>query len=313
MAEFKKGLVSVILPFYNCEEFMYRALSGLLNQSYKNIQIIILNDGSTDKTEEYFFKEYIDKFKSENFLVDYHYHTNVGLAKTFNIGLKHVKGEYLTWIDPDDFLDINAIKYKVDFLNKNKSYSFVRNNAKVVNENNIDKIVHVLKSNKNEFIFEDLLLERKMPLCAGNYLLRTDVFFKCLHNRNIIDKYRSQNWPSLLPIAYKNKCGYIDEVLNTIVIRNSSMSADSSYNEVMFRLSEHEVLLNDVLDYIGAYEYKNEVNKKYTSTKLIQAVKFNNKSDIIKYSKKGNNIKAKLSLLLYRLGISNLIWCKKNV
>ena len=92
--------VSVIIPVYNAENYISKCLESILNQSYKNIEIVVINDGSTDKSEE-LIKAYQDK---DNRIV-YLSQKNSGPSVARNNGIGHSTGEYLVFIDSDDIAE----------------------------------------------------------------------------------------------------------------------------------------------------------------------------------------------------------------
>lgn len=95
----KNLLVSVIVPVYNIEDYIERCIKSLLRQTYKNIEVLLINDGSTDNSEEY-CKKYVDNKKI--FLYSKH---NGGLSDARNYGLKFAKGRYVIFVDGDDYVD----------------------------------------------------------------------------------------------------------------------------------------------------------------------------------------------------------------
>ena len=97
--------VTIIIPVYNTEKYIIRCLDSIKNQKYENIQVIIINDGSTDNSEK-IITEYINK---GSFHAEYYKKDNGGLSSARNYGLKYVRGEYLLFLDSDDYLTYNAI------------------------------------------------------------------------------------------------------------------------------------------------------------------------------------------------------------
>lgn len=97
------AMFSIIIPMYNSEKFIDRAIQSLLNQTYKNFEIILVNDCSTDQTllvcEKY--------IKSNIKLLDLD--KNLGVSNARNIGLQNAKGEYVLFLDSDDWLDRNTL------------------------------------------------------------------------------------------------------------------------------------------------------------------------------------------------------------
>lgn len=95
--------ISLIVPIYNTEKYLNKCLDSLISQSLKDIEIILINDGSTDDSEK-IINNYDDK------RIKYISRENKGVGKTRNEGIDLAKGEYLTFVDSDDYLDINFCK-----------------------------------------------------------------------------------------------------------------------------------------------------------------------------------------------------------
>lgn len=93
--------VSIITPCYNGEHKISKFLDSLLNQTYNNIELIVVNDGSLDKTEEV-INSYKEKLISKGMDFIYLYQSNQGQAAAINNALKYFTGKYLMWPDSDD-------------------------------------------------------------------------------------------------------------------------------------------------------------------------------------------------------------------
>lgn len=98
--------ISIILPVYNGEKDLCRCLDSIYNQSYKDYEIVAINDGSTDSSID-ILKEYKNRFRSKITVVD---QENSGVAQTRNNGIEMAKGEYITFMDDDDYLDADYLE-----------------------------------------------------------------------------------------------------------------------------------------------------------------------------------------------------------
>jgi len=128
--------VSIIIPVYNGENYLREAIESALAQTYKNIEVLVVNDGSTDKTEEIAlsYDDTIRYFKKEN----------GGVATALNLGIKKMKGEYFSWLSHDDLYYPDKIKIQIDFLSSIKDKNVVLySNYDLIDEN--DKILHKVK------------------------------------------------------------------------------------------------------------------------------------------------------------------------
>ena len=103
------GLVSVIVPVYNVEPYLPRCLDSLLDQTYEHIEIIVVNDGSTDGSGE-ICRAYAQRHAQ----IAYHAKENEGISATRNFGLERACGEYVMFVDSDDHIDADMVSRMVD-------------------------------------------------------------------------------------------------------------------------------------------------------------------------------------------------------
>ena len=96
-----KPKISVIVPIYNVEEYLEKCLDSLVNQTLKDIEIILINDGSPDNSEE-IVNKYLKKYKEK---IIYHKKENEGQGIARNYGINLAKGEFISFVDSDDYVD----------------------------------------------------------------------------------------------------------------------------------------------------------------------------------------------------------------
>ena len=223
-------MVSIIVPCYNGQKFIKRCFNSILNQSYKQIEVILVNDGSTDKSEE-IISEYKNKFIEQGMKFNYIYKENGGPSSAINEGLKYVNGEYLTLLDIDDYIMRDAIKLKVEFLDSHRDYNVVRTNGYYVTEKNLDSKKNLFVIDETEknniYIFDDLI-NGNTNNWAGSYMVRTDKLFNFYKDRNIYESRYGQNLQILLPLVYKSKSGFIDKPLMKYIRQENSLSSTST-------------------------------------------------------------------------------------
>ena len=118
------SLVSIVSPCYNGENYIQRYLDAIIAQTYRPLELVLVNDGSTDKTDE-IIQRNADRFESENIPLKYIKKKNEGSGAAFNDGLKKTTGEYLIWPDTDDVLFPQSIEKRVRFLKTHPEYGFV--------------------------------------------------------------------------------------------------------------------------------------------------------------------------------------------
>ncbi|MFK5892033.1 MAG: glycosyltransferase family 2 protein [Pseudomonadota bacterium] len=130
-------LVSVIMPAYNAELYINDAIQSVINQTYDNWELIIINDGSTDNTLEaiqLFFDERIVLLEQEN----------KGVSAARNVGLDVAKGKFITFLDADDILPEESLISRVNYLNENSDIDLV-DGIVVTKTNNMKKVINVYK------------------------------------------------------------------------------------------------------------------------------------------------------------------------
>lgn len=109
--------VSVIVPVYNVEKYLERCLNSLINQTLQNIEIIIVNDGTKDNSEE-IIKKFIEKYPQK---IVYLKKENGGLSDARNYGMPYAKGEYIAFLDSDDYVEKDIYKEMYELAKKENS------------------------------------------------------------------------------------------------------------------------------------------------------------------------------------------------
>lgn len=114
-----ENLVSIIVPIYNSENYIQRCVKSLINQTMKNIEIILINDGSTDNT-----LSILNELKKKDSRISVITKHNGGVSSARNMGLKYSKGKYITFVDADDWCESNMIE-KMYKMAENKKVDIV--------------------------------------------------------------------------------------------------------------------------------------------------------------------------------------------
>ena len=114
---FRNSLISVIVPVYNVEKYLPQCLNSIINQTYENLEIILINDGSTDNT-----KEIAESFiKSNKIAIRYLYKKNGGKHTAVNYGLKYISTKLTVVLDSDDYFTNDAVEVIKKTYNENKN------------------------------------------------------------------------------------------------------------------------------------------------------------------------------------------------
>ncbi|MDR1679072.1 MAG: glycosyltransferase family 2 protein [Prevotellaceae bacterium] len=138
--------ISVLMSAYNAEKYIKEAISSILNQTFTDFELLVINDGSSDATE----KEILSF--TDRRIVYVKNETNLGLANSLNKGMKLAKGEYITRMDSDDISLPNRFELQVDFLDKHEDVALCSTAMKLFGAGN-DRTV-ILKSDSEQIKFE---------------------------------------------------------------------------------------------------------------------------------------------------------------
>lgn len=146
-------LVSVIIPVYNTEKYLESCIESILNQTYQNLEIIIVDDGSIDGSPVI-----CDSYEKKDSRIKVIHKENEGLGYTRNCGLKHATGEYVSFLDSDDILDVNTYEYCIREMKKHQAdasffgrKTFTESGEYTINTNIPKKLIYVGKEVIEEF------------------------------------------------------------------------------------------------------------------------------------------------------------------
>ena len=103
--------ISIVVPIYNVEKYVKKCIESLIKQTYKNIEIILVDDGSTDSSAEI-----IDEYANKDSRIIAIHQKNKGVSSARNTGLKAARGEYIGFVDPDDYVDCQMYEVMVNKL-----------------------------------------------------------------------------------------------------------------------------------------------------------------------------------------------------
>ena len=120
-------LVSIVIPIYNSERYLKECLNSLFEQTYENIEIIAVNDGSTDRSLE-ILQDYSDKIQIFS-------QENNGLYSALKVGISKIQGKWCKWFSPDDVLYLNAVEIQVNEAKKHLDNTILYSNWDVIDEN----------------------------------------------------------------------------------------------------------------------------------------------------------------------------------
>jgi glycosyltransferase involved in cell wall biosynthesis len=164
--------VSIILPFYNRERLIQRAIDSVLNQSFTDFELILTDDGSTDKV---YGK--ISKYLTYDYRIKYIRHSNRKTPLTLNTGLVLAQGRYVTFLDSDDEYEKNHLELRMDYFKKNKNTDIIYSNATIIGKEE-DMWVPDARNTKELIHLNDCII-------GATLFGKTEVFIKMNGFRNV--------------------------------------------------------------------------------------------------------------------------------
>lgn len=202
-------IVSVIVPAYNHELYIKESIESIINQDYKNIELIILNDGSKDDTLK-IIKELENKCKERFVSFQIIDKQNEGVSKTLNRGIELSRGEYLTFMASDDKMAEGRITKQLNFMKRNNC-KISCGNSKIILDNIVTDDIVITEDLKKQYLsnqFENMIV---------NYFISTPTI---MIQKKIINEYggfsedlKIEDWPLYCEISKKYHIDFIDDIL----------------------------------------------------------------------------------------------------
>ena len=204
--------ISIIVPIYNAEKYIKKCVDSLVNQTKKELEFILVNDGSTDDTEKV-IKSYKDK------RINYFKNKNQGIGKTRNFGIEKATGKYIMFLDSDDYLELNTCEVLYNTAEKEKSDLVICDFYKVYENNKVEEIE--LPSFKPTTLKKSPNLLLDINLAPWNKLYKSELIKD--NNLRFIENLKYEDAPFVsIALDKANKISKVDRCLNYYVIHGNS-------------------------------------------------------------------------------------------
>lgn len=308
--------VSVIVPVYNMEKYLKKCLDSLVNQTLDGIEIIIVNDGSTDNSQK-IIEEYSKKHKN----IKSFFQKNHGQAAARNFGLEKASGKYISYVDSDDYVEINMFERLYDEIEANKFDIVICNIIKEENDKSyIFKNYWNIKNEADKNFMTSHMgpvarLYNKKFLIKNNFKFMEGVIYEDLASIPLLG-------------MYTKKIKYIDEAYYHYLIRNGSSMKQKKYSEKLESIFKvMESLSKNITD-----EYNDELEYLYIEHLLYSAslrfMQFNKRDKLFmirrimreKYPKyyrniyyKNKSFKFRIVCFLFYCGLYNIVKILKRI
>ncbi|WP_448912747.1 glycosyltransferase family 2 protein [Gemella sp.] len=226
-------LISIVIPVYNAEKYLEQCLNSIKNQTYKNFEVILVNDGSIDNSESICktFVESDTRFR-------YYLKANGGASSARNLGLDNAQGKYITFIDADDWVDENHLEVLINNIKENNSDMAVSSIKKF---DNVSRFKFRVYSNQEKYLLnynklnreEFLVILPKLIHASNSYKIAVSKLFK----KELVTDVRFDEsivYGEDLEFFFKiynniSSISYVDEV--TYIYRLHNESTSSKFNQ----------------------------------------------------------------------------------
>ena len=203
--------ISIIVPAYNAEKYIGKCLDSLVNQTKKELEFIIVNDGSKDNTEKV-VKEYKDD------RIKYFKNKNQGIGKTRNFGIEKATSKYIMFLDSDDYLDETACEKLFNKAEKNKLDIVICDFYKEYDDGRIEEIINPPFKDSSLKDNPDIITEY---LCPWAKIYKRSLLID--NSIRFVEDLKYEDAPFVIEALDKaNKIGKIDECLNYYLIHGNS-------------------------------------------------------------------------------------------
>ena len=213
-----KPLVSVCIPVYNHKNYVAKTIESIICQDYDNIELIIIDDGSTDGSNE-IIESLIPICKQRFYRFEFIRKENTGLCSTLNQCISWVKGDYFSVIASDDYWPSYKINIQVEVMQKNTDYALCYGKQIGFDESDQERYFEC-KYYRSGYVFEDLITWR-FSIPALTVLMRTSLFSEL---GNYDENVGIEDFDMWLRVSKNNKVLYLDEWLGYYRLHDENMS-----------------------------------------------------------------------------------------
>lgn len=275
--------VSIIVPVYNTSKHIPKCLDSLVNQTVKDIEIIIINDGSTDDSEK-IIKEYKNKYEE---LITYYSKENEGIAKTRNFGIEKANSDYILFIDSDDYVDKTLIEKLIPYINED--IDIIKFKLQRVNQQAeiLEKVNGpIFEKTTGEKAFNKLYCEDVLIDSPCVYLMKKKLFDE---NKFTFKRTYHEDF-GLIPLIIVNAQSFVSTpyYLYSYVQAPNSITRNSDYNKTIKKFEDALFHYDNAMNEIKKMNFDKKVEENikifYTNAVILKIYELKGK-DKNKYIK----------------------------
>ena len=319
-------LISIIVPVYNIEKYLRRSINSIINQTYKNLEIILVDDGSTDKSGEI-----CDEYTKIDNRIRVIHKKNGGQASAINLGLDIAKGDYIGFSDPDDYINKNFYKNLYILAEKYNTDITECSMIKVKEEEDIEKVyIEEFEVDKNEKVelFDGIGGLRKLFGEDFADYLETIVKVNKIYKREIFNDIRFsevriyEEWGTMYKLYCNTKKNLKMYKVQYVYVQRKTSTVNRPFSEERLlmldgieycinlakKINQEDLVLDcyrkyfeTIVRFLDMIKDKNTINREYLKLKLIELfdLKYNEAMKIVdeknkkEYRKKFEKLKIK--------------------
>lgn len=280
-------LISVIVPIYRVEDYIYKCVDSIINQTYKNLEVILVDDGSPDKCPEI-----CDEYALKDNRIKVVHKKNGGLSDARNAGMPYAKGEYIGFVDSDDSLMPNFYECLYNIMAENDAdivecgIVLVDEDGKALRERKCKDKIMVL--DKKEAL-KELILEKEVYQTVWNKLYKKEVINNILFEKG---KYHEDDFWTYQVFDNAQKVVITNEVLYKYLQRSQSIMGagysvkrfdgfEAHYLRMQFlqkykdlgELAKENIMFDCLYNFQCAVKYLDEADKKLITDKILEYLK----------------------------------------
>lgn len=234
MAELSNPKVSVIIPVFNGDNFLDQAIESVLKQTYSNIELLVIDDGSTDGTWG-IIRSYGNELRG-------FHKENGGVASALNLGISHATGKYIAWLSHDDIFLPQKIQCQVTFLESHPNYKACYTDFCIINTQD-----ELLRNVKNPWYPRSKMVQTlfgEMYINGSTTLIDSNCFDVVgLFNENLAHTQDLDMWFRILEMF---EIGHLDQIL----LKSRTHSQQGSWN-FQIQISEEQIIYQGIFDRMG--------------------------------------------------------------
>lgn len=251
-------LVTIAIPSYNHSKYIKQTILSIVKQTYKNIELIVIDDGSTDNSRE------IIKDLQKEYNFQFIFRANKGLSATLNEAVSKAKGKYFCACASDDKFLFDKIEKQVFFMENNQNYAMTYGKIIKFDDNGMEEKREV-KNPKSGEIFKDILMHNTV-IPAVTVMIKTDT----IKNVGGYDEnLYIEDWDMWLKIADKYEIGYIDEYLayyrrHETNISKQRLKMNAAQKEILLKWTNNQYFNEAFLKWqLSSFSKLSTTNKLY--------------------------------------------------